>query len=120
MKIKLTVGNTVIPAVLNNSCSSKELMDRLPYAVRLNKYTHDYYGVMNEPLPYDEKDLHNGWSNGDIAFAADGDYFTILYKDEELSQQFGNLVTLGKINAPLSVIDTLSDEITVTIDRDNQ
>ena len=38
----------------------------MPYTVRLHKYAHDYCGVMNEPLPYDAEDLHNGWLNGDI------------------------------------------------------
>ena len=114
--ITLTVGSTVIPALLNDSRSSRELLARLPFTVRLNKYAHDYCGVMNEPLSYDEKDLRNGWSNGDIAFAAEGNYFAILYKDEEISQQFGNLVTLGKVNAPLDVMDALSDEISVRIE----
>ncbi len=68
---------------------------------------------MDEPLSYDEKDVHNGWVNGDIAFAAEGNYFTILYKDEEVSQQFGNLVTLGRINGPLSVMDTLNDAVSI-------
>nr|WP_320049188.1 cyclophilin-like fold protein [uncultured Desulfuromonas sp.] len=115
--ITLTVGTTVIPAFLNESRSARELVSRLPYTVQLHKYEHDYCGVMQEPLPYNDTDLRHGWSNGDIAFAADGGYFAILYKDEEISQQFGNLVTLGKINAPLRVMDTLDDAISVTIER---
>lgn len=114
--ITLVVGKVEIPAVLNDSRSSKELVARLPYTVNLQKYAHDYCGVMNEPLAYDEKDLRNGWQNGDIAFAADGNYFAILYKGEEISQQFGNLVPLGKIKGPLAVMDTLDDEISVRID----
>ncbi|PLX96337.1 MAG: hypothetical protein C0621_02065 [Desulfuromonas sp.] len=115
--IKLRVGSTEIAALLNNSLSAQALIARLPYTVRLHKYAHDYCGVMAQPLPYDDKDLHNGWVNGEIAFAADGAYFTILYKDEEISQQFGNLVTLGKITDPLSIMETLSDEISVTLER---
>nr|WP_320114679.1 cyclophilin-like fold protein [uncultured Desulfuromonas sp.] len=115
--VTLTVGGTVIPAVLNGSRSARELLSRLPYTVQLHKYEHDYCGVMAEPLPYDDQNLQNGWSNGDIAFAADGSYFAILYKDEEISQQFGNLVTLGNITAPLGVMDTLNDVVTVTIER---
>ena len=115
-EIALTVGETVIPAVLNDSRSSKELIARLPYTVRLQKYDHDYCGLMKKPLSYEKKDLRNGWRNGDIAFAADGNYFAILYKDEEISQQFGNLVTLGKINGPASIMDTLAADISVTIE----
>lgn len=116
--IKLVVGETEISAVLNDSRSSRELVDRLPLSLRLQKYDHDYCGMMAEPLPYDKTDLSNGWANGDISFDAGGNYFAILYKDEEISQQFGNLVTLGRITAPLSVMETLDQEITVRIELD--
>ena len=114
--ITLTAGDTIIPAVLNDSRASRDLISRLPYTVRLHKYEHDYCGVMDTPLSYDKDDLRHGWQNGDIAFAADGSYFAILYKDEEISHQFGNLVTLGKINGSLSVMDMLNAEISLKIE----
>jgi len=114
-EITLTIGNAVIPAVLHDCRASRDLVGRLPYSVRLQKYDHDYCGIMAQPLDFDETDLRNGWSNGDIAFAADGSYFAILYKDEELSEQYGNLVTLGKITVDPAIMDTLAGEIVVTI-----
>lgn len=115
-KITLTIGKTVIPATLNDCHSSRELISRLPYTVTLGRFTHDYCGVMAEPLGYDRKDVHNGWLNGDIDFATDGSYFTILCKDEDSSKQFGSQVNLGVIDAPLSVMDTLPDQIAVKIE----
>jgi len=115
-KIKLVVGETVIPAALNDSKSSQALIARLPYTVQLQRYEHDYCGVMREPLPYDENDKRKGWLNGDIAFAVDGDYFTILYKDEDISRQFDGIVNLGVLSAPLSVMDALDRSITVRIE----
>jgi hypothetical protein len=115
-EITLAAGDTIIPAVLNDSRASRELINRLPYTVKLHRYEHDYCGVMDTPLPYDKEDLQNGWQNGDIAFAADGSYFAVLYKDEEISQQFGNLVTLGKINEAPSVMDTLDAGISLKIE----
>ena len=50
--IKLTIGDTVIPATLNNSTSAKELISRLPYTVSLNRFSHDYCGVMKDPNSY--------------------------------------------------------------------
>ena len=114
--IRLVVGKTVIPAVLNNSESSKALIARLPYTVRLQRYEHDYCGVMDRPLPYDEKDMRDGWLDGDIAFAVNGSYFTILYKDEEISEQFGGIVNLGVLKAPLSVMETLAQSISLRIE----
>lgn len=115
-QIRLIVGETVIPAVLNNSTSAKALLAKLPYTVRLQRYEHDYCGVMSTSLPYDESDLRNGWLNGDIAFAVNGNYFTILYKDEEISEQFGGIVNMGILNAPLSVMETLDRNISVRIE----
>lgn len=115
-KINLIAGETVIPAMLNDSTSSKALMAKLPYTVQLQRYEHDYCGVMSEHLPYDKKDMQNGWLNGDIALAVSGNYFAILYKDEETSQQFDGIVNMGVLKAPLSVMDTLGRSITLRIE----
>ena len=116
--IMLTVGDTVIPAVLNDSTASRALLQRLPLTLRLTRYEHDYCGVMSEPLPYGPEDVHSGWLNGDIAFTVNGNYFAILYKDEEISQQYDGMVTLGALACPLSVMDALDGSITVTIERE--
>jgi hypothetical protein len=114
--ITLKIGNTVIPATLNNSTSSKELLSRLPYTVHLSRYSHDYCGVMEDPLKYDEKDVHYGWMNGDIDFARDGNYFTILFEDEEKSKIYGHQENLGKVDCDLSVIKGLGSSIDVLIE----
>jgi len=113
-EITLTIGKSEIPAILNDSKPSRKLKTMLPYTVRLQKYAHDYCGVMRA-LPYDQEELRNGWSNGDLAFAADGNYLAILYKDEEISQQYGNMVTLGKLTVEPSIMDSLDTEISVVV-----
>ncbi|MBO1510317.1 cyclophilin-like fold protein [Metabacillus bambusae] len=59
--VTLTVGDTVIPATLNNSKAAQDLISRLPYTITLNRYEYDYCGVMDDRFEYDEKDKHNGW-----------------------------------------------------------
>lgn len=120
--VTLTVGETRIPAVLNETRTAQALIDKLPYTVTLFKSVHDYCGVMSDAPPYDEQDEQNGWINGDISFETSGNYFAILYKDEQISQQYGNLVPMGRITVPLSVMDTLANEINVRIelDQDNE
>ena len=118
-RIIITVGETTIPAILNDSTASKDLISRLPYSMRLNRYVHDYCGVMSEPLKYDESDVHNGWMNGDLAFARDGNYFVMFYADEEKSSVYEHQITLGKVNVPLSTITSLPNgSITVNIALD--
>ena len=115
-QVRLIIGGTEIPATLNDSKAAKALAARLPYTVRLQRYAHDYCGVMDEPLPYDAADLHSGWRNGDIAFAKDGNYFAILYKDEEISRQYDGMVTLGGLSGPPSVMETFDASIVVRIE----
>ena len=113
--VTITIGGTVIPATLNDSKSAKALIARLPFTMTLHKYAHDYCGVMDDPLPYDEADAHYGWLDGDIDFARDGNYFTILYEDEDKSSQYGNQINLGKIDGPLSAIKEMGSDITITV-----
>lgn len=115
-RVKLIVGGTEIPAVLNDSTTATALVDRLPYTVNLQRYEHDYCGVMSESLPYSVEDLRSGWKNGDIAFAVSGSYFAILYKDEEISQQFDGMVTMGALEGDPAIMDTLSGSISVRIE----
>ncbi len=113
-EILLKLGQVQLSAVFNDSTPAKQLISMLPYTVKLNKYAHDYCGLMTA-LPYKQKELRCGWANGDIAFAADGNYLAIFYKDEEISQQFGNMITLGRLMADPSIMDTLDNAITVEI-----
>lgn len=115
-KIKLVIGDKIINGVLNDSKSAKSLISLLPYTVRMQRYEHDYCGVMKDTLVYDKEDLRSGWKNGDISFAVDGNYFTILFKDEEISQQFDGIVNMGVISAPLSVMESLGGSISVKIE----
>ena len=114
--INLIVGETVIPAVLNDSKPARALLAKLPYTVRLQRYEHDFCGVMSDSLPFDKTSLRSGWKNGDIAYAVDGNYFAILYKDEEISQQFDGMVTMGALDCPPSVMETLNGSISVRIE----
>jgi Domain of unknown function (DUF369). len=115
-KIKLVIGDKIINGILNDSKSANGLISLLPYTVRMQRYEHDYCGVMKDKLPYDKEDLRSGWKNGDISFAVDGNYFTILFKDEEMSQQFDGIVNMGVICAPLSVMESLGGSISVRIE----
>ncbi len=117
--VTLTVGNTVIPALLNNTVTARDLIARLPYTVVLHRYTHDFCGVMSEPLTYDPADVQHGWRNGDIHFATDGNYFVLFFADEELSGRYGHQVHIGKMDVELDKLRNLGGRIEVTIALDN-
>ena len=73
-------------------------------------------GVMEQPLPYKEENVHHGWLNGDIDFARDGNYFTILFEDEENSEQYGHQLNIGVIDCELLRISSLHGSYDVRIE----
>jgi len=113
-KVVLTIGDTKVEAVLNDSTTAKDLLSKLPYTVRLNRYEFDYCGIIQQPLNFDESDMHNGWKDGDICLA--GDYFTILFAGQEQSESHSGLITIGRIENNLSLIEKLGRAIEVTVD----
>ena len=118
--ITLTVGDTVIPAVLNNTDTARDLIARLPYTLSLHRDTHDFCGVMSEPLKHDPADVRHGWKNGDIHFATDGDYFVRFFAGEELSERYGHQVHIGKMDVEPDILPNLGGRIEVTIALDNK
>ena len=90
-KILLHFGDTVIPGVLNDSETAQALIAKLPYTQHMSRYSHDFCGV-TEDLPYNEEEEHYGWLNGDIDYATDAPYFTILFEDQDESEIYGSQV----------------------------
>lgn len=114
-KINMIFGDTVIPGVLNNSETAKALIEKLPMTQSVNRYSHDFCGVTEE-LPYNADEEHYGWLNGDIDYATDAPYFTILFEDEDVSEQYGNQVNIGVITCPLEKIADLDGSFDVRIE----
>lgn len=113
-KINIRFGDTVITGILNDSTTAQALIEKLPYTVHMSRYSHDFCGV-TEALPYEEADVHYGWLNGDIDYALNAPYFTILFKDEDHSEQYGDQVNIGVITSPIADIDALSGSYDVTV-----
>ena len=115
-KVNIHFGDTVIPGILNDSDTAKALIEMLPYTVHMSSYSHDFCGVMPDELPYNEDEVHYGWLNGDIDYAIDAPYFTILHSDEEISEQYGYQVNIGVMDCELSRIRELGGSYDVLIE----
>jgi hypothetical protein len=113
----LHFGDTVIPGVLNDSETAQALIARLPYTQHMSRYSHDFCGV-TEDLPYNEEEEHYGWLNGDIDYATDAPYFTILFEDQDESEIYGSQVNIGVITCPLADIAALNGSYDVLIELD--
>lgn len=115
-QINIHFGDTVLPGILNDCDTAKALIDMLPYTVHMNSYSHDFCGVMPDSLPYNEDEVHYGWLNGDIDYAIDAPYFTILHSDEDISERYGYQVNIGVLDCELSQIRELSGSYDVLIE----
>lgn len=116
-KIRMHFGKTVITGVLNNSKTAKALIAKMPYTVSESRYDTDFCGTIS-PLPYNKSEEHYGWLNGDIDYATDAPYFTILFNGEKTSNQYGSQVNIGVITTPLSKIRHLHGNYNVRIELD--
>lgn len=114
-KINLYFGDTLITGVLNDSVTAQALIEKLPMTQHMSRYSHDFCGV-TEDLPYHEDEVHYGWLNGDIDYAINAPYFTILFEDEDASEQYGDQVNIGVITSPLSDIAALEGSYDVRIE----
>lgn len=113
--ITLTVGETVLEAYLNDNCTARDLISRLPVTVTLNRGSHDYCGGISPALEYDEEDVQYGWHDGDLAFWTAGDDFVIFHSDEANSSSTGNLVIIGAVTSNIETVRSLGQNINVTI-----
>lgn len=84
----------------------------------MSRYSHDFCSV-TDPLPYKEEEVHYGWLNGDIDYATNAPYFTILFKDQDDSEQYGYQVNIGVITSPIADIDALKGSYDVTVELDS-
>ena len=114
-KINMYFGDTLITGVLNDCETAKAFIERLPMTQHVSRYSHDFCGV-TEDLPYNEDEVHYGWLNGDIDYAINAPYFTILFEDEDVSEQYGDQVNIGVITVPLSEIAALEGSYDVRIE----
>ena len=114
-RINMHFGDTVIPGILNDSETARALIQKLPVTQHVSRYSHDFCGVTEE-LPYQESEVHYGWLNGDIDYATDAPYFTILFEDEDISEQYGSQVNIGVIDCPLAEIAGLEGDYDVLIE----
>ena len=114
-KINMYFGDTLITGVLNDCETAKAFIERLPMTQHVSRYSHDFCGV-TEDLPYNEDEVHYGWLNGDIDYAINAPYFTILFEDEDVSEQYGDQVNIGVITVPLSEIAALEGSYDVRVE----
>lgn len=112
--IRITIGDSAIEAVLNDSEAAKEFAAMLPVTLSMTRMgEHEYYGSLEMPLTHGT-DLQTGYTVGDLAFWTPGDLFAMYFDEPEDAPE--GLMILGRITTDLSVFDNLGSPEEVSIE----
>lgn len=114
IKITLTIGNKVVPAVLYNTPPARDLVARLPVTVSLNRGPVDYCGGI-APINYSKDDVQAGYQSGDLAYWVPGQDFVIFTESKEASSGVADLVIIGQISTDIQAVRDLGSTIEVAI-----
>ena len=113
-EIKLTFGNDIVFAMMDNSETTKAFLELLPLTLSMNRYgDREYYAPVSE-LPENGEDIPD-FENGDITYFVSGKSLAIFFGNEGNSSQ-GGLIRMGKITSDLSVFETMEDNVSVTVE----
>lgn len=95
--VVLTIGDLVIPAVMNNTVAAQDLLSRLPYRVTVNRGSIDFCGDIGEPLNYEDGDYQRGWEYGDFMWMPDGNWF-VFFTDGMEERKDREWIVLGHMD----------------------
>ncbi len=116
-RITLTVGDLVIPAVLNDNEAARDLLSRLPLAVTVSRGSVDFCGDIGQPLNYANDDFQEGFEYGDFMWMPDGNWFVFFTDEiEEYSHRHPWLV-LGHMGEEWEALREMSGTIRIELDR---
>ncbi|MGI6217386.1 MAG: cyclophilin-like fold protein [Coriobacteriales bacterium] len=116
-KISLQFGDTAVTAELNDTETASAFASHLPVTIHVNGTGIDFCGRMPFSLPYEESQVHRGWTNGDVNYNPGGGWFAILYDGEEDSKTYGDQVVMGRIaEEDLARIRSLSGSYDVQVE----
>jgi hypothetical protein len=101
VKLKITAGQTVVEGVLNDTPTARAFVQLLPVTLSMRRYDERGFNTRLGNLPKTGT-LQSGFANGDIAFWAPGELFTLFYAKGGTVNVDG-LIILGRITSDLSV-----------------
>lgn len=115
VEVKMTVGQTVITATLNDSGTTREFVATLPRTMAMSRYDdREYYGKVGIPLTEDGERIES-YVNGDVTYFTTGGSFAIFFDKDHESRQSG-LIRMGRVTSDLNAFHDLENNIEVRIE----
>lgn len=114
-RIVMRFGQTEVGATLNDSETARAFAEKLPVTIRVSGTGIDLCGRMPSELPYEQRQVHRGWRDGDVNYNPGGGWFAVLFADEENSMRYGGQVNIGRVDGDLAVLRELSGSYDLSI-----
>jgi hypothetical protein len=115
MKIRLTVGQTVLQAVLTDNATTRDLVSLLPLTLRMSDlFGRERYGHLTRTLAAGGPRQHS-FEVGDIAYWPPGPDIAIFYNDDGPSIPNPGITVLGKIGSGVEVLKSYAGSITIDL-----
>ncbi len=98
-RICMDFDGTLVHAKLNDTETAQAFAAKLPTQVGVSGTGMDFCGRMPFSLPYEQDQVHHGWTNGDLNYNPGGGWFAVLFDGQEVSGRYGDQVNMGQVDA---------------------
>ncbi len=112
MNIKIIIGDKILTAILNDTPTSQDFIDKLPLTLQMSRHDdREYYADMSLSKNVSTQD---GYVVGDICYWTPGDCIVFYYA----KGYTGSLIKMGRITSDLSIFKSLDNNIVVIIEKE--
>lgn len=119
-RIRMTFGDTIVHVQTNDTQTAQAFVGKLPCTIGVSGTGLDFCGRMPFSLPYDQSQVHHGWTNGNVNYNPGGGWFAVLFSGEEQSGRYGDQVIMGRVDpADLPLLSRLDGSYQVRIELDD-
>ncbi len=112
MNIKISIGDKILTATLNDTPTSQGFIARLPLTLQMSRHDdREYYAAISLSKNASTED---GYVVGDICYWGPGNCIVFYYA----KGYSGSLLKMGRITSDLSIFKSLDNNITVIIEKE--
>ena len=112
MNIKISIGDKILTATLNDTPTSQDFIARLPLTLQMSRHDNrEYYAAISLSKNASTED---GYVVGDICYWAPGNCIVFYYA----KGYSGSLLKMGRITSDLSIFKSLDNNIAVIIEKE--
>ncbi|MFF3378657.1 cyclophilin-like fold protein [Streptomyces sp. NPDC002680] len=116
MRIRLTAGETVLDATLDDNATARDFASLLPLTLRMNDlFKREKYGHLPRSLAAGGEP-RSGYEIGDIAYWSPGPDIAVFYAHDGQSIPDPGIIVLGEIGSGADALKKYDGTVDVTIE----